>query len=65
MKTTVHAEIPDALLSQAQALIDQGWAADFDELMADALRRYVESHSQALSESFIREDVEWGLRGRD
>jgi hypothetical protein len=31
--------------------------------LAEALRRYLESHSTRLAESFIREDVAWGLRG--
>ena len=65
MKTTIQTELPDELVSQAQALIDRGWASDFDELLADALRRYLESHSLALTESFTREDVEWGLHGRE
>ena len=65
MKTTVQTTLPNELVSQAQALIDQGWAGDLDELLADALRRYLESHALALTESFIREDVEWGLRGRE
>jgi len=34
-----------------------------DEGLADALGRYLESHSAELTEVFIREDVEWGLRG--
>lgn len=32
-------------------------------MITDALRRYLSSHSAELSEAFIREDVEWGLRG--
>jgi hypothetical protein len=29
------------------------------------LRRYLESHSSRLAESFVRNDVAWGLRGRE
>ena len=65
MSTTIQAEIPDHLLDQAAILVRQGWAATVDEILADALRRYLESHSVELSESFIREDVEWGLRGSE
>jgi len=36
-----------------------------EELVAEALRRYLESHSTRLAESFLREDVAWGLRGRE
>jgi len=36
-----------------------------DELVLEALRRYAESHREALMAEFIQEDIEWGLRGRD
>ena len=65
MKTIIQTELPDELVSQARSLVDRGWAGDFDELLADALRRYLESHSSQLTESFIREDVAWGLSGRE
>ena len=45
--------------------MEQGWASAFNELLAEALRRYLESHSSRLAESFIREDVTWGLHGRE
>jgi hypothetical protein len=45
--------------------VEQGWVGDFDELLAEALRRYLESRSSDLTEKFLREDVEWGLHGRD
>ena len=67
MKTTIQPELPDELVSQARSLVDvdQGWAGDFDELLTDALRRYLESHSSELTESFIQQDVAWGLSGRE
>ena len=63
--TAIRAELPEELFNQAQDYVLEGWAADFNELLTDALRRYLESHSAKLTETFIREDVEWGLRGRD
>jgi hypothetical protein len=65
MTTSIHTELPDRLVAQAQTLVHDGWAADFDELLADALARYLESHTAELSEAFLREDVQWGLRGKD
>ena len=44
-------------------LVEAGWFRDLDDLMLDALRRFVESHRGELMERFIREDVEWGLHG--
>jgi hypothetical protein len=65
MKTTIQAELPQELVSQARAFVEEGSVGDFNELLAEALRRYLESHSARLAESFIREDVGWGLHGRD
>jgi hypothetical protein len=63
MTTSIQADILDRLVQQAAILIRDGWATDLDEILTDALRRYLSSHSAELNEAFIREDVEWGLRG--
>ena len=55
MKTAIHAELPEQLVVDARAFVEQGWVGDFDELLAEALRRHLESHSTRLAESFIRE----------
>jgi Arc/MetJ-type ribon-helix-helix transcriptional regulator len=65
MSSTIHAEIPEQLWQQAQTLIEQGWATNLQELVNDALRRYLESHQDVLNEAFIQDDVEWGLHGKD
>jgi len=65
MKTSVQTELPPELVAQARAFVEEGWAAGFDELVAEALRRYLESHSSRLAEQFVREDVDWGLKGND
>lgn len=63
--TTLQAQIPDQLLQQAQYLVQQGWVANMDELIAESMRRYLESHREAMTEQFIRVDVDWGLHGAD
>jgi hypothetical protein len=63
--TFIEAELPAELAAQARAFVAEGWATDFNDLLAEALRRFLESHEASLTESFIKEDVEWGLRGRD
>ena len=45
--------------------MEEDWAADFNELLADALRRFLESHSARATETFIMDDVQWGLHGKD
>ena len=65
MKTAIQAELPRELVTQARAFVEEGWVGNFDDLLAEALRRYLESHSTRLAESFLHEDVAWGLHGRD
>jgi hypothetical protein len=64
-KTAVHAELPQELVTQARQFVAEGWVAGFDELLAEALRRFMESHATVLTEEFVMEDVKWGLRGSD
>ena len=64
MNMPIQTELPENLISKAEVLVNAGWANNLDELLSDALRRYLESHSEALSEAFILEDVEWGLYAR-
>ena len=61
----VRTEIPDGLLVQAQDLVAAGWFRNLDDLMLDALRRFLESHRHELMEEFIHQDVEWGLTGNE
>ena len=56
--------MPQELVARARAYVEEGWAADFDALLAESLRRYLDSHSADLTEAFVREDVKWGLHGR-
>ncbi len=66
METTIiKANLPPKLTSQAHAYVKEDWAAGFDELLADALQRFLESHSGKTTEAFVMEDVEWGLHGKD
>jgi hypothetical protein len=64
-KTVIQAELPPELTARARSYVEEGWAADFNELLADALRRFLESHSARVTEAFVMEDVQWGLHGND
>lgn len=59
----VTTEIPDGLLIQALGLVAAGWFRNLDDLILTALRRFLESHRDESMEEFIRQDVEWGMRG--
>lgn len=65
MTVSIQANLPEELLAQAQEFINEGWSAGLSELLAESLRRFLDAHSANLTESFIREDVEWGLHGRN
>jgi len=62
---TIQTDVPVGLLAEMQMLVKAGWFRDLDDLMLDALRRFVESRRAELMERFIREDAEWGLHGDD
>ena len=59
------AELPAALAAQARAFVAEGCAADLDALLAEALRRFLESHASELTDAFMKEDVQWGLHEDD
>ena len=63
--TTVEAALPTRLVAQIESPIAQGWFSDMDDLIADAVRRFLETHTLELTEHYIWQDVEWGLRGTD
>jgi len=65
MNNTLSAEIPNQLWQQTQSLVQQGWASNLQEVVNEALRRYLESHQDVLTESYIQDDVKWGLHGED
>ena len=61
----VQARFPERLLDEANALVRQGWFEDLDSVLQEALRRYLEAHRSELLDRFVREDVAWGLGGKD
>jgi Arc/MetJ-type ribon-helix-helix transcriptional regulator len=62
-KTTIT--LPPKLAQQVRSLVEAGWFPDLDALVVEAVRRYLESHRVELTEHYIWQDVEWGLRGND
>jgi Arc/MetJ-type ribon-helix-helix transcriptional regulator len=60
---TIHVKIPDELYRQMDKLVKEGWFRSQEDVIDEALRRFLESHRPELMEKYIREDVEWGLHG--
>ena len=65
MNTEIQTHIPEQLNKQMQMLIDEGWFSNMDEILSDALRRFLDSHKPDIMEHFIQEDVDWGLNGTE
>jgi len=65
MTTQIQANIPDQLLAQAKTMVKQGWATNMDAFIMESMRRYIESHQSTTTDDFIRDDIEWGLHGKD
>lgn len=63
--TSVVTQLPTELVVEAQNRVRDGWATSLDQILADALRRYLDSHPPQATEQFVLEDVEWGLHGHD
>jgi Arc/MetJ-type ribon-helix-helix transcriptional regulator len=61
----VEARFPERLLDEAKALVEEGWFQDLDSVLQEALRRYLDAHRPELLDRFVREDIAWGLGGKD
>lgn len=62
---TIQTEIPENLYKGAVALAKQGWFRNEEEVISEAIRRFLESHRPEVMDQFIRDDVEWGLHGKE
>ena len=62
---TIAIEIPDRLQERIRDLVERGWFTSEQQLVQEAVRRFMEAHAAELMERFVREDTEWGLRGTE
>jgi len=62
---TLSIECPDAIAEALERLVRDGWVADQDQAVVEALRRFIQMRRPELLESQILSDVKWGLHGRD
>jgi Arc/MetJ-type ribon-helix-helix transcriptional regulator len=61
--TALSIAFPDRLRQKLDSFVADGWAASADDIVVEALRRFLDSHAPSLVESQVMSDVEWGLRG--
>lgn len=62
---TIQMELPEQLYEKARGLVKEGWFRDEKDIFSEAIRRFLDTHRPELIEKFVRDDVEWGLRGDD
>jgi Arc/MetJ-type ribon-helix-helix transcriptional regulator len=60
----VEAKISERLDHPIDALVEKGWFPSRERVLPEAIRRFLEAQRPEVMEPFLREDVEWGLRGR-
>jgi len=65
MDNTIQMTLPQQVHEQMLNLISEGWFRDENDLIAEALRRFMDVYRPELMDRFIREDVEWGLHGEE
>jgi len=65
MNDTIRMTLPPRLHQQIRTLVTEGWSRDENDLLFEALQRFLEIRRPELMEDFIREDVEWGLHGKE
>lgn len=60
---TIETKISDRLDRAMDALVDGGWFATREQILQEAIRRFLDAHKPELLAQSVREDVEWGLHG--
>lgn len=65
MNDTIQTTLPPRLHQQMRTLVTDGWFRDEHDLLAEALRRFLDAHRAEMMEGFIREDIEWSLYGEE
>ena len=48
-KTLIEDELPAELTAQVRCFVKDNWAGDFNELLAEAMRRFQESHPARMT----------------
>ena len=62
---TIPAKITSRLAHEMDHLIEDGWYANRSELIRDAIRDLVRKTKLQRLETAVKEDVAWGLYGKD
>ncbi len=61
----IPAKITPRLLHEMDEIIQDGWYANRSELIRNAIREMVKRMKADRLEAAIKDDVKWGLYGKD
>jgi Arc/MetJ-type ribon-helix-helix transcriptional regulator len=56
--------LPDMLARQVELLVERGWFRSPQDVVEEAVRRFLETHQPEVMEQFVLDDVKWGLHGK-
>ena len=62
---TIPAKITKRLAEEMDELVEDGWYANRSEFIRDAIRDKLRVSKLALLEAAVKEDVTWGLYGKE
>ncbi|MBI4449028.1 hypothetical protein HY641_03315 [Candidatus Woesearchaeota archaeon] len=62
---TIPAKVTGRLASEMDQVIEEGWYANRSELIRDAVRNLLRKIKVERLEAAVKEDVAWGLYGKD
>ncbi len=62
---SIPAKITPRLVEEMDEVIKEGWYANRSELIRDAIRELIRKTKTERLETAIKEDVRWGLYGKD
>ena len=62
---TITFDCPEEMEAQLKRLVESGWEDSQNKAIVEAVRRYLRLREPEILERHLRQDIEWGLRGRD
>ena len=62
---TIPAKLTYKLVEEMDGLVKEGWYANRSELVRDAIRELIRKLKLQRLEAAIKEDIQWGIYGKD
>jgi len=61
----IPAKLTPKLLQEMDQIVEDGWYANRSEFIRNAIREMIKKMKAERIEAAIKEDVTWGLHGKD